>query len=432
MTSETKTPNDPYMSDFSARLLAAVAESDDAMDALMKIGAETLGNPLCVTDRGWNLVAINEGIEMPDDEDWTELTACGYLSPESVTSGIRENLAGMIESSDRPFVYKGSGMKYPRMLAAVSAKGKTVATVAAVEFFKSFGKHDGELLSLFTNAVAAELHKRGAIRHARGMLYEDFIESLLDRRLHDPKAVKERAKVFNLDIHKNTYVFVFDVADYDPNKFSVTYMRDTLERMISGGRALVYDQKIVIASSFKRSRDVFKAELTSLGIFLKKHNIRCGISRRCAELSDLRFHYDQAITAMRVGTHLDPGRRIYPYGEYALYHIAETVCSSGGIKAYCHPAMGRLIEYDERYGTSFLKSLYIYLASFRNMSKAASSLNLHRNTLLYQIQRAGEIMEIDLSDYRTSQLIELSFRFLEYEKRQRLEPDSENMIEQEN
>ena len=423
---------DARVSGFAAQLLSVMADSGDAMDDLMRAGSAALGNPILITDRSWNLIAMSDGVVIRDDLDWNELMENGYLSPETVKSGIRENLADKIESCEAPFIYKGSGMKYPRMLLGLGPTGKRIATVSVVEYLKPFEKHDEDLLRLLSYAVASELRKHNVAQFARGRLHEDFIESLLDGRLRDPDIIKERTKLFNIGIHSNFYIFVFDVADYDPDKFSITYMRDTLERMISGGRALIYDNKIVIAASFKRARDVFKEELIALGAFLRKHSIRCGISRRCADMNDMRFHYEQAISAMRVGTRLDPERYIYPYGEYAVYHVAEALCADSGLKLYCHPALARLIDYDKEYGVEFTKSLYTYLASSRNLSKAADAINMHRNTLLYHIRRAGEIMEIDLSDYKTSQLIGLSFRLLEYEKVISMTPERGNIIEQEN
>ena len=158
----------------------------------------------------------------------------------------------------------------------------------------------------------------------------------------------------------------------------------------------------------------------------------CAISRRCAKLHELRFYYKQALDAMLIGTYLDYGRYIYPYGEYALYHIAGICSQSGDLKTFCHPALWTLMAYDEEYGTAFTQSLYAYLNNFRNISKAAASLNLHRNTFVYHLQRIGEIMEIDLTDYHTSQLIEFSFTLLEYEKKLNFKRRRSNKIEKEN
>jgi len=94
-------------------------------------------------------------------------------------------------------------------------------------------------------------------------IYEDFIGSLLDGQLRDPNAIGERAKLFSVGIHRNFYVFVFDVSENDPNQFSIAYMRDTLERMISGGRALIYDNRTCVCLS-RREQGVHKGAVSLL------------------------------------------------------------------------------------------------------------------------------------------------------------------------
>jgi DNA-binding PucR family transcriptional regulator len=207
------------------------------------------------------------------------------------------------------------------------------------------------------------------------------------------------------------------VREFDTKQFSVSYMRDILEKMISGGRALIYNDKIVIAASFVRSRDIFKTELKNLGAFLKKYNIRCGISRRCTQPAELRFYYEQALEAMSIGTHMDFDRYIYPYGEYAIYHVAKLCFDSGGTKTFCHPALEVLIAHDKEYNTSFTESLYTYFRQFRNITDAAAALHIHRNTMVYHLKRIEEITDISLSNYEVMQLLELSFRLLEYDKK---------------
>jgi sugar diacid utilization regulator len=249
------------------------------------------------------------------------------------------------------------------------------------------------------------------------MLYENFIWNLLEGRITDEKSIEERVRLLNLGLKKNIYVFVFDLREYDSSQYSLTYMRDVLEKMISGGQALIYDDKIVITASFMRARDIFRTELSNLSVFLQKYNIRCGISRRCTEPAQLRFYYEQALDAMRVGTHMDFNRYIYPYGEYAVYHIAEVCTVQGGAQKYCHPALEVLIAHDKEYGTAFTDSLYTYIRQFNSTGDAAKALHLHRNTMVYHLKRIEEITDISLEDYNVIQLIALSFRLLEYDNK---------------
>ncbi len=400
---------------YMAELLAALGNETGGLQRIIGIGSRMLGNPVLVTDKSWKAVAMSEDVLIPDDRDWNDFLENGMLPADAVAAGIRENLADRIDQSDTPFVWKGGGMKYTRMSHKVTINGKSVAAVTAVEFHKPFDEDDFALIRILCDAVAAELQKNQFQQYTRGLLYEDFLWNLLDGRLTDPKAVEERVKILHLGLKKNIYVFVFDLSEYDSKQLSLTYMRDVLENMISCGQALIYDDKIVITASYSRAPDIISTELENLCVFLKKYNIRCGISRRCVQPSELRFYYGQALDAMRIGTRLDPERHIYPYGEYAVYHIAQVCVDNGGVKRFCHPALEALIRHDGKYGTNFTESLNTYIRQHKNITNTANALHIHRNTLVYHLKRIEEIMDVRLSDYNVMQLVELSFRLLEYD-----------------
>lgn len=405
-----------YKDNYAGRLLSAVAGSVTGYGQLMAIGFEMLGNPIALTDKTWKALALTSDIDIPEDAQWQELKRDGCLSVQTVTDGLRDNLAEKLERSNAPFVRSGGGSLCRRMLLKVPINGKLAATLTVVEFCRAFTKDDEQKLLLLGDAASALIQRDSAKQFARGLLYENFIESLLNGEPPDPDILEERIRALNIGLKRNTYVFVFDVTGYGPQHFSITYMRDILEKMISGGQALIYDEQIVIAAGLTHIRDIFKSELAQLGTFLKEHNMSCGISRRCTDLSKLRFHYEQALDALRIGLRTDPGRRVYPYGEYVPYHIAEICVHSGKSQKLCHPALLKLIAFDTEYKTTFTQSLYAYLSNFRNVSKAAASLNLHRNTFVYHIRRIKEIMEIDLDDYITAQLLDFSFTLLKYNK----------------
>ncbi|NLA88206.1 MAG: hypothetical protein GX847_13215, partial [Clostridiales bacterium] len=325
------------VSEFAVLLLEAVADSgnESGIEQLLDIGFRMLENPIVITDKSWKSIAMTRDIDIPDDKDWNDFKTNGYLSADTVSNGIRDNLADRIESSHTPFICQGSAMKYPRMMSRLTLGGKTAATISVIAYRRPFDKDDELKLKLLSDAVTAELQKSSCRQITRGMVYETFIESLLEGKLKNPQMIEERVKLLNIGIKKNVYLFVFDITGFDAKQYTVSYLRDLMEKMISGGQALIYDEKIVIAASFTRANDIFKSELQNLGDFLKKYNIRCGISRRCTQLSELRFYYEQALNALRIGTHMDFERYIYPYGDYAFYHIAEVCGRAGGSKTFC-------------------------------------------------------------------------------------------------
>ena len=401
---------------YATELLSALGNETGGLHRIIGIGYKILGNPILVTDKSWKAIDMTDEVVIPDDRDWNAFLKSGMLPTDVVAAGIKVNLADRIEQSDEPFEWQSDDMSYPRLFCTVSINNKSVATLTVIGFHRPFNKNDYFCMKILSSAIAAEMQKDQFRQYTRGLMYEDFLWNLLDGRLTDPRVVEERVRILNLGIKKNIYVFVFDLSEYDSKQFSLTYMRDVLEKMISGGQALIYNNNIVITTSYARARDIFQTELTNLSDFLKEYNIRCGISRRCVQPSELRFYYEQAQDAMRIGTHLDPERYIYPYGEYAVYHIAQVCNDNGGTKRFCHPALEVLIRYDEEYSTNFTESLYTYIRQFKNITNTANALHLHRNTLVYHLKRIEEIMDVSLSDANVIQLFDLSFRLLEYDK----------------
>lgn len=402
---------------FASSLLSALSGEGGRIQQIIDIGFDALENPVLVTDKSWRAIAMTDRAQVPADRDWQEFLTAGQLSADAVAAGIRDNMAERIEQSTGPFRWQSAEMAYPRVFYRLAVGDKTAGTISVVEVNRPFSPEDEPYLRLLGDAVATEMQKSRFQQYSKGMLYEDFIWNLLEKRLSDPQAIEERLKVLNLGIRKNVYVFVFDVREYDVRQYSVSYMRDQLEKMISGGQALLYDNKIVITASFSRARDIFRTELKNLSAFLKRYNIRCGISRRCTQLADLRFFYDQALDAMTVGTHMDADRYIYPYGEYAIYHAAKACLRQGALHKYCHPALTALIDHDREYNTAFVTSLTTFLKHFKNITNTANALHLHRSTMVYHIKRIEEIMDISLDNYHSVQQIEFSLRLMEYGKK---------------
>ena len=152
----------------------------------------------------------------------------------------------------------------------------------------------------------------------------------------------------------------------------------------------------------------------SLTEFMKSHNIKAGASRCFTDLSDLRFHYNEALAALSVGMHMDTGKSIYRYDEYAIYHIAQ-LCSDNS-EMFIHPKLTLLLNLDKKHDSSFAQSLYTYLKCNRNITDTANALHIHRNTLIYHLKRIEDLLDISVNDVDLLLHFEMSFKIMEYTK----------------
>ena len=80
-------------------------------------------------------------------------------------------------------------------------------------------------------------------------------------------------------------------------------------------------------------------------------------------------------------------------------------------------ALRRLQKYDEENNTQLVHCLRVYLENQGNVSASARELYVHRNTMLYQIERIREIGMTDLDSYEERLALEIALKALEYSRR---------------
>lgn len=98
------------------------------------------------------------------------------------------------------------------------------------------------------------------------------------------------------------------------------------------------------------------------------------------------------------------------------YYVAETVLKRNNASEFCPEAISIIQKYDEEKGTNMVETLEKYLLYVGNPVAAAESLNIHRNTLLYRINKIKELTDFNIEDGNERFLIQLYFKLVEYQK----------------
>jgi len=80
------------------------------------------------------------------------------------------------------------------------------------------------------------------------------------------------------------------------------------------------------------------------------------------------------------------------------------------MQAYCDRILHALTARDEAYAGDMLKTLEAYIRHDGQVHKVAKSLHIHRNTVAYRLEKAGEILNMDLN--RLEDMMKLKVVFL--------------------
>ena len=75
--------------------------------------------------------------------------------------------------------------------------------------------------------------------------------------------------------------------------------------------------------------------------------------------------------------------------------------------------VGPIVEHDRERGSDLVRTLRVYFAAGANASEAADRLFLHRNSLLYRLERITNLTGLDLKDHRVALALQLGLLAVE-------------------
>ena len=119
-----------------------------------------------------------------------------------------------------------------------------------------------------------------------------------------------------------------------------------------------------------------------------------GFSMPFRSTEQLSLRYRQATFALSKGKNAQ--NSINFCKDYAFHYLTEQLFQQSKALELLHPSLNILEEYDAKKNTKLYETLYQYLIHERNLVCTAKSLYIHRNSLLYRIQRIHELTNTNL------------------------------------
>lgn len=176
-----------------------------------------------------------------------------------------------------------------------------------------------------------------------------------------------------------------------PDRLSEPVLLQLLERYIPQGFYFSWKNYLIMLIDCKEWLNIFDTFCRQLNA----SGFRCGVSMAFGDLNDLPTRLKQAEIALKYSKEQDTVSMCTDYAwSYLFNEVTEIIRSEKMI----HPAIERLVEYDNKNGTELARTLYEYLLNERNSIKTANSLYLHRNSLRYRLERISELIDADLEN----------------------------------
>ncbi|GIK29627.1 MAG: helix-turn-helix domain-containing protein [Chloroflexota bacterium] len=140
--------------------------------------------------------------------------------------------------------------------------------------------------------------------------------------------------------------------------------------------------------------------------------VAAGISRPVQGLRDLRAAYREAKDSLTIAQQLGDIDKSTYYGDLKLYQLLLGVKdrSLQHLRRFYEEALAPLVEHNDRKQGDLIRTLNGFFDANGNLAKAASDLAVHRNTLVYRLDRISELTGLDLNDPDNRLILHLALK----------------------
>lgn len=135
--------------------------------------------------------------------------------------------------------------------------------------------------------------------------------------------------------------------------------------------------------------------------------LRCGIGNPASDLTYWRDSFRQAGQALEMTRRLNDRKPRY-FADLSVYRLLLQLEHHPDLQMFKNEILGPLIAYDG--GAELIKTLDAYFEHNGVLSQAAEALFIHRNTLIYRMERIAEITGLDFDDTETRLAVQLALR----------------------
>ncbi len=132
--------------------------------------------------------------------------------------------------------------------------------------------------------------------------------------------------------------------------------------------------------------------------FLPEINVSIGVGEVHTEFSEIKKSYEEAEKALKIIKAQGEVDKTIFYSDIGVYKILMEIDNIDLLKKYYDTTVGKLEKYDEQNHTEFTKILYVFLKENGNYIHTSQKLYLHRNTLVYKINKIQQLIKRDLAD----------------------------------
>lgn len=252
-------------------------------------------------------------------------------------------------------------------------------------------------------ALALELTKEQAVQAAEERIRGDFVQAVLSGQATDSEAVRQRGRElgYNLQQSHTALLCTPMTEPVDDGLLSqITTLISSALNMLGmnvptmrrADSILCY---IPTGTHAQRSSEIAEHLRQRLTTELP---VIVAIGREASSIADWKRSLGEAEQALLIGRELLDTTQVLDYTDLGIYRLLILLGDKPELWEFYRSTLIALVNYDHDQRAELLKTLTVFFDNLGNLARTAEALHVHRNTLLYRIERINSISGLDIDN----------------------------------
>lgn len=383
---------------------------------LMEICYEVLGVPILTADIMYNLYGIAPKKKC-GDYYWDYLLEHRCYTDEMIVQLYQEGIMQTADMNDTPYIvdFGEAGEGHPKLLGLIKVNHVTEGYVVMQCQKEEITSELVEAMKITANACGLIL-KDLVNNHGSEVTHKKiFADALFNNRIRSQQQLGLWYEKTGICLSANFCILAIRM-DHVHEKNILAFLRKSIQQFYVRQLSVIQNNTLYILLYNLHKKADRLPDDWQLQAILTKFNACCGVSNIFDNLLEISNYQTQAHDALVLGKAADPENRIQPYKNYYLPAIFSLHVSQMPVSNYVSPVITQIQQYDLAYSTDFSDTLKEYINNLCNAAAAANALHIHRNSLMYRINKIEEITNVSLKDYQTFLHLIVSFYMLDLKK----------------
>lgn len=366
--------------------------------------------PIVVVDTSYKVLGIKMDKNLSDDI-WNYFSDRKPLPDEIVWSFFKNKYIESVCNSFKPVYLNWGDLDVPTISGAIRVNGTIIAYIGVLCPTSIFKEELIDSITIVTNGLAIDMANHKNEHTQNNSLLEILIRDLLTGAFTHEKQLESWKNNFK-NIFKKDYVLAAISLPSNGGFGLLQYFSTIITSKYFNALSTIFSDTLFLLF-YNISEDSKISEITkSIGEKLSSFNTHYSISKRFSNILNAPNYRFQVEKALELGMILHPEEMVYYYEDYVIPTIFSYSLKEMNSINYIHPIIHELEDFDQKNNTDYYNTLETYMLCIGNSRSVAERLHIHRNTLLYRLNKISELTGLNFDDENLCFRLMVAFQML--------------------